>query len=573
MESLPTYKRARTGSYSAADNLQSGFASGAAASRGVFEAPEPLESLKPEPVAQDSKGPAWDANILQLPAMVVLEQCLAGLGNLPASWQTHSGDLRGLIQRPLDQLKARPDGQAIAYASLSTSPKGALECLMHLLAIHMTVQYGFHAYGVSVFAACRAVVHHCRAAGIGTPPEAAFVDGPELPRIALPRLRVIRNLCFQVENRLRAAPQPRMEQPAPEVPVESKHPQAPRAGASDARMDKFRLIRDQLKTTRAVDRDIADCIRSDGNGGCVMDFRLLPAPSLNNLSAKKWNQIIDHVVKALHPKGAADVDVYFPGGVNNSLKNPVFKAGFRKLSFESGFQFAVSQMRALDTSKTTIEGRFKVGSPQPIFFPVYDETLRLVVAIDREPDAAFLDHAGFRPMGAAAGGRFERNVSVEWPNAHPVMWNDLRDRMSGRRAESKAEPEAFPGQAQPAAAEPESRANGPLSGLADEFDQASNEERTARLRGHPETLAQKGFARLTRAFDLLFEGQPPDNAADPEVTRKQFRKMSLKYHPDKNDNSPYSEKMFKAMQEAHELIRAVVAATASPSHPAGAATS
>ncbi|MBS1549274.1 MAG: J domain-containing protein [Bacteroidetes bacterium] len=43
------------------------------------------------------------------------------------------------------------------------------------------------------------------------------------------------------------------------------------------------------------------------------------------------------------------------------------------------------------------------------------------------------------------------------------------------------------------------------------------------------------------------------NATDDDI-RKAYRKLSLKYHPDKNDNDPFFEARFREIQEAYDLL-------------------
>lgn len=49
-----------------------------------------------------------------------------------------------------------------------------------------------------------------------------------------------------------------------------------------------------------------------------------------------------------------------------------------------------------------------------------------------------------------------------------------------------------------------------------------------------------------------FLGVEPDASADD--IRRAYRKLSLKYHPDKNDNDPFFEKRFREIQEAYEIL-------------------
>ncbi len=41
----------------------------------------------------------------------------------------------------------------------------------------------------------------------------------------------------------------------------------------------------------------------------------------------------------------------------------------------------------------------------------------------------------------------------------------------------------------------------------------------------------------------------------PEEIRKAYRKLSLKYHPDRNDNDPYFADRFREIKEAYEILR------------------
>lgn len=43
------------------------------------------------------------------------------------------------------------------------------------------------------------------------------------------------------------------------------------------------------------------------------------------------------------------------------------------------------------------------------------------------------------------------------------------------------------------------------------------------------------------------------SATDDDI-RKAYRKLSLKYHPDKNDNDPFFEARFREIQEAYDLL-------------------
>ena len=45
-----------------------------------------------------------------------------------------------------------------------------------------------------------------------------------------------------------------------------------------------------------------------------------------------------------------------------------------------------------------------------------------------------------------------------------------------------------------------------------------------------------------------------DRAASPEDIKKAFRKLSMKYHPDRNPNNPEAESKFKEANEAHSVL-------------------
>jgi len=64
---------------------------------------------------------------------------------------------------------------------------------------------------------------------------------------------------------------------------------------------------------------------------------------------------------------------------------------------------------------------------------------------------------------------------------------------------------------------------------------------------------------ISDALQILGLSEYDINALTPSVVVRQYRRMALKYHPDKNDNSVESHTAFHQLTEAYDIVRVVVA--------------
>ena len=66
---------------------------------------------------------------------------------------------------------------------------------------------------------------------------------------------------------------------------------------------------------------------------------------------------------------------------------------------------------------------------------------------------------------------------------------------------------------------------------------------------------QDDLSRLSRSGNSLYELLDiPKNSTDADI-KKKYRKLALKYHPDKNPNNAEAEEMFKKINHANGILR------------------
>ena len=91
--------------------------------------------------------------------------------------------------------------------------------------------------------------------------------------------------------------------------------------------------------------------------------------------------------------------------------------------------------------------------------------------------------------------------------------------------------------------EPEA-AQSPSSGSGTDGDQTGN-----RRKGRNDDIS-----RLSRSGNSLYELlEIPKSSTDADI-KKKYRKLALRYHPDKNPNNTEAEEMFKKINHANSIL-------------------
>lgn len=66
---------------------------------------------------------------------------------------------------------------------------------------------------------------------------------------------------------------------------------------------------------------------------------------------------------------------------------------------------------------------------------------------------------------------------------------------------------------------------------------------------------QDDVSRLSRSGNSLYELLDIPKASTDADIKKKYRKLALKYHPDKNPNNEEAEEMFKKINHANSILR------------------
>lgn len=91
------------------------------------------------------------------------------------------------------------------------------------------------------------------------------------------------------------------------------------------------------------------------------------------------------------------------------------------------------------------------------------------------------------------------------------------------------------------------------SGPADSSE--SQRRRSSRRRGGGDgPPGMDDFRRLSRTGDSLYQLLEIPKTSTHQDIKKRYRRLALKFHPDKNPNNPEAEEMFKKVSHAHTIL-------------------
>jgi len=85
-------------------------------------------------------------------------------------------------------------------------------------------------------------------------------------------------------------------------------------------------------------------------------------------------------------------------------------------------------------------------------------------------------------------------------------------------------------------------------------DSGSQRRRSSRRRGGDGPPGMDDFRRLSRSGDSLYQLLEIPKTSTHQDIKKRYRRLALKYHPDKNPNNPEAEEMFKKVSHAHTIL-------------------
>ena len=83
---------------------------------------------------------------------------------------------------------------------------------------------------------------------------------------------------------------------------------------------------------------------------------------------------------------------------------------------------------------------------------------------------------------------------------------------------------------------------------------STEQERSSRRKNRNE---RDDVARLSRSGNSLYELLDIPKSSTNEEIKKKYRRLALKYHPDKNPDNVEAEEMFKKINHANSILRFV----------------